>query len=172
MACSCVSQLCNNFVISQAVTFTAGTGTTPGTLAINVPAGSYANGCKYCLVIAQDIPTTTTINANVVITIGTDTTTTYPLVNCDGTNVQAAAIATRTKYATRVATNIGSGVFKLLCNINCNCCSCRRNNGTPALPVATTAAAGATGEEAVTEPLPASIKVPVTTTKGGDTKNA
>ncbi|MDE6833919.1 MAG: hypothetical protein K2J39_06730 [Ruminococcus sp.] len=31
------------------------------------------SGCKYCIVIAQKIPTTTTINAPVVITIGTGT---------------------------------------------------------------------------------------------------
>ena len=135
MACSGVSPLCNNVVLSQAVTFAT------DTLTINLPAGSYANGQKYCIVIAQPIPAATTINANVVITIGTDTTTTYPLVNCDGTNVQAAALATRTRYATRVATNIGSGVFKLLSNINCNICRC--NTGSPALPVAAPAAAGA-----------------------------
>lgn len=134
MACTGVSPICNNVVLSQAVTFAT------DTLTINLPAGSYANGQKYCIVIAQNIPATTTISANVVITIGTDATT-YPLVNCDGTNVQAAALATRTRYATRVATNIGSGVFKLLSNINCNICRC--NTGSPALPVAAPAAAGA-----------------------------
>lgn len=166
MACSRVSYLCNNIVISQAVTFTAGTGTAPGTLAINVPAGSYANGCKYCLVVAQDIPTDTTINANVVITIGADTATTYPLVNFDGTNVQAAAISTRTKYATRVATNIGSGVFKLLCNINCSCCAQKRTNNSPALPI-TPAATPAVENVAVKTPVISNFNI---TTKGGENK--
>lgn len=135
MACSSVSYLCNNIVLSQAVTFTAAAGTTPATLAIDLPAGSYANCEKYCIVIAQEIPAATTINANVVITIGGDATVTYPLVNCNGTNVQAAALTTRTRYATRVATNVGSGVFKLLSNINCNNCRC--NTGSPALPITT-----------------------------------
>lgn len=138
MACSSVSTLCNNIVLSQAVTFTAGAGAAPGTLTIDIPAGSYANGQKYCIIIAQPIPTAATINANVVITIGGVATPTYPLVNCDGTNVQAAALATRTRYAVRVATNIGSGVFKLLKNINCNICKC--NSGSPALPVPVAAA--------------------------------
>lgn len=132
MACSNVQCICNNVVLSQAVTFTAGVAPAAGTLAINIPAGSYGNCEKYCIVIAQEIPTTTTINANVVITIGEDDTQ-YPLVNCNGTNVQAAAITTRTRYATRVATNIGSGVFRLLSNINCNTCRC--NTGAPALPI-------------------------------------
>ena len=54
-------------VLSQAVTFA------DGTLTINLPAGSYANGEKYCIVIAQAIPEATTITAPVVITIGTGT---------------------------------------------------------------------------------------------------
>lgn len=144
MACSNVQKLCNNVVLSQSVTFAAGTGTAPGTLTIDLPAGSYANGQKYCIVIAQAIPAATTITANVVFTIGGVTTTTYPLINCNGTNVQASAISTRTRYATRVATNIGSGVFQLLGNINC--CACRRNTTAAALPITTAAAAAAVAE--------------------------
>lgn len=82
MNCPTVHSLCDNLIISQAVSFS------DSTLTINLPSGTYGNGDKYCLVVAQDIPDTTTINANVVITIGTDTTT-YPLINCDGTNVNA-----------------------------------------------------------------------------------
>ena len=69
---------CKNLIISESVTFTAGTG-----LIINIPEGSYADGCKYCIVVAQTIPVETTITAPVVITIGGDTTTTYPLLHCD-----------------------------------------------------------------------------------------
>lgn len=135
MACSNVSCICNHIVFSQSVTFA------DGTLLIDLPAGSYGNGEKYCLIIAQDIPTDTTIAADVAITIGGDTATTYPLVNSNCTNVQACNVNTRTRYATRVFTNIGEGVFKLLGNINCfNCC---RSNAAPALPIA--AEAEATG---------------------------
>lgn len=67
MSCKNVCKLCDRLVISQAVTFTG------GTLIINPPAGSYSNCEKYCIVVAQSIPATTTINAPVVITIGTGT---------------------------------------------------------------------------------------------------
>lgn len=137
MACSNVGCLCNRLVFSQSVTFA------DDTLLIDIPAGSYGNGEKYCIVIAQDIPVETTIAADVAITIGGDTAITYPLVNCNCTNVQACSISTRTRYATRVATNIGEGVFKLLGNINCN--RCNRNNAAPALPIITTEAASTTG---------------------------
>lgn len=63
MACKPVCKLCNHLVLSQNVTFTG------GNLVINLPAGAYNNGEKYCIVVAQAIPNTTTINAPVVITI-------------------------------------------------------------------------------------------------------
>ena len=64
MNCKPICKLCPRLVISQAVTFAA------GTLTINLPAGSYANGCEYCIVVAQTIPTETTIAAPGVVTIG------------------------------------------------------------------------------------------------------
>ncbi len=67
MACKPVCKLCDRLVLSQAVTFT------DGSLIINLPAGSYRNGQKYCIVVAQAIPAATTINAPVVVTIGTGT---------------------------------------------------------------------------------------------------
>ena len=127
MSCPTTKCLCDNLIISQNVTFTN------GQLVINIPAGSYANNCKYCIVVAQSIPTTTTIAANVVITIGTSTTT-YPLINCDCTNVNACQISSRKRYSVKVHTNIQSGVFKLLGPASC--CQCRR--GARALPVPTT----------------------------------
>ena len=65
MACKPVCKLCDKLVISQSVTFAG------GNLVVNLPAGSYNNGCKYCIVVAQAIPAETTINAPVVATIGT-----------------------------------------------------------------------------------------------------
>ena len=61
MACKAVCKLCDRLVISQAVTFAN------GVLTINLPAGTYNNGCKYCIVIAQTIPAATTITAPVAI---------------------------------------------------------------------------------------------------------
>lgn len=107
-----VCRLCRRFIISEAVTFAA------GTLTINLPAGSYNNGEKYCIVIAQAIPAATTISAPVVITIG-DGTEQYPLVNRCCAQVTAAGIRTRTKYATVVSTDATGGTFKMLGNPCC-----------------------------------------------------
>lgn len=63
MSCKPVCRLCDNLILSQAVAFTG------GNLEINLPAGAYNNGEKYCIVIAQNIPDTTTINAPVYFTI-------------------------------------------------------------------------------------------------------
>ena len=112
MSCKPVCQLCDRLVISQTVTFD---GTS---LIINLPAGSYANGCKYCIVVAQTIPAATTITAPVVITIG-DGTEEYPLTNRCCAQVTACAIRTRTRYSTVVGTSATGGSFKLLGRASC-----------------------------------------------------
>lgn len=104
---NCIGKLCRRLVLSQAVTFA------DGTLTINIPAGSYGNGERYCLVIAQAIPTEATIAAPVVITIG-EGTEEYPLQNRCCAPVTACGIRTRTRYATVVATSPTGGAFKLL----------------------------------------------------------
>lgn len=117
MACKPVCKLCDRLIISQAVTFT------DGTLIINLPAGAYNNCGKYCIVIAQAIPATTTINAPVVVTIGTGTEQ-YPLTNRCCAQLTACAIRTRTRYSTVVSTTATGGTFKLLGNA----CPCPTNN--------------------------------------------
>ncbi len=107
MACKSVCSVCPNLVISTAVTFA------DGTLTINIPAGSYANCQKVCLVIAQSIPETTTIDAPVVITIGTGTAE-YPLQRCNGLQITAREIRSRQKYVTCIATNATTGAFRLV----------------------------------------------------------
>ena len=107
MSCKTVCKLCDKLVISQAVTFD---GTS---LVINIPAGSYDNGCKYCIVVAQAIPAATTINAPVVITIGTGTVQ-YPLTRCDCAQVTACGIRTRTRYSTKVVTTPTGGSFRMM----------------------------------------------------------
>lgn len=107
MSCKPVCKLCDKLIISQDVTF-------DGTnLVINIPAGSYADGCKYCIVVAQTIPAATTINAPVVVTIG-DGTVLYPLTRCDCAQVTACGIRTRTRYSTRVVTTPTGGSFRLM----------------------------------------------------------
>jgi hypothetical protein len=107
MSCKPVCTLCERLVISQAVTFAG------GTLTINLPAGSYSNGCKYCIVIAQTIPAAATITAPVVITIGTGTEE-YPLTNKGCAQVTACALRTRTRYSVVVSTSATGGTFKML----------------------------------------------------------
>lgn len=100
-------RLCNKFILSQSITFTG------GNLVVNLPANAYGNCQKYCIVFAQSIPDTTTINAPVVFTIGTGTTQ-YPFVNSDCTPIYASQIRTRRIYSTRVNTGVNDGVFKYI----------------------------------------------------------
>ena len=102
MACKPVCRLCDRLVLSQAVAFTG------GNLEINLPAGAYKNGEKYCVVVAQAIPDTTTINAPVYFTIGTGTTL-YPMTKRNCAQVTACGIRTRTKYSLCVVTTPTGG---------------------------------------------------------------
>lgn len=129
MACENVCKLCNKLIISDAVTYTAAT----NSLTIDIPAGTYYRGQKYCLVVAQAIPDTTTINALVYVSIGGDTTTLYPLVRCNCTQVTACSIRTRTKYSTVVVTDSATGSFRLLGDVPCS-----PNNALASLPVTAT----------------------------------
>jgi hypothetical protein len=119
MVCKNNCKLCKNLIISTAVNFDPAT----NEVIIGLPDGCYKNCCKYCLVIAQPIPTSATISSLVTVSIGTDPTR-YPLVDCGCAQVTACNINTRTKYSTIVNTNTVSGVFKLLSNVG----TCGRNN--------------------------------------------
>lgn len=133
MSCKPTCKLCDRLIISQSVTFTG------GNLVINLPAGSYNNGCKYCIVVAQAIPDTATRNAPVVVTIG-DGTVQYPLTNRCCAQLTACAVNTRTRYSAVVSTTPTGGTFKLLGNAY----RCPTNNLTaidgtaPAAPAAPT----------------------------------
>ena len=113
MACKNVCRLCMRLVLSQAVTYA------DGVLTVNLPDGSYADGEKYCVVIAQTIPSTAIIGAPVVFTIGTGTTT-FPLVNRCCAQVTACGIRTRTKYSVVVNTSATGANFRML---GSPCCS-------------------------------------------------
>ena len=112
MPCKTTCGLCDRLIISSAVTFD---GTS---LVINLPAGAYNNGEKYCIVVAQTIPADTTIVAPVFFTIG-DGTELYPFTNQCCAQLTACSIRTRTKYATIVATDATGGTFKLLGKAAC-----------------------------------------------------
>lgn len=128
---NCVN--CKRFIVSEDVTFAA------GVLTINIPAGSYNDGQKYCLYINQPIPDATTITADVVITIG-DGAVEYPLTTKCGVQLQANALSTRRIYSVIVATNATGGVFKL---IGGSCCGPR--NRLAAIDGTDTAAGGGDG---------------------------
>jgi hypothetical protein len=115
MSCPTYKRLCQNLILTESVNFTG------GNLVLNIPDGTYTNNQKYCIVIAQSIPDTTTISAPVVITIG-DGTTTYNLVNSDCRKITACSVNTRTRYSTCVRTDISGGVFKIIGKVPCSQC--------------------------------------------------
>lgn len=106
-------KLCDELVLSKSVTFTG------GNLVIDLPAGSYNDGERYCIIVAQTIPTTTTIAAPVVFTIGGGAVL-YPLTNRCCAQVTACGVRTRKIYSTVVATTATGGSFKMLGNPSCS----------------------------------------------------
>lgn len=112
MACKNVCRLCNHLVISESVEFTG------GNLVITLPASSFDNGEKVCIVIAQTIPAETTITAPVVIQIG-EGTEQYPLTTRCCAQVTACGVRTRTRYATRVVTSAVGATFRMLGDPSC-----------------------------------------------------
>lgn len=117
MSCKASCRLCDKLVISQGVTVVTIAGV--DTVVIDLPARAYNDGCKYCVIIAQAIPTTATIGSPVAFSIGGDTATVYPFVRCDCSQVTVCGIRTRTRYATVVSTNAIGGVFKSLGGLSC-----------------------------------------------------
>lgn len=112
MACQNICRLCKNLIISSAVAFDA----TTNVLTVTIPNGNYQNGDKYCIIVAQAIPDTTTISALVSISTNGGT---FPLLKCNCSQATACEIKTRTKYSTVVQTSTTSGVFRLLSNPKC-----------------------------------------------------
>lgn len=100
-------RLCNNLVISTAVAFDA----TTNTLNITLPNIGFRNCEKVCILVAQEIPEATTINALVNIVIEGST---YPLVAFNCLQVTACQIKEGYVYPTRIITNQVTGSFKLL----------------------------------------------------------
>lgn len=114
MPCNNNCKLCDKFIMSTAVNYDS----TANAVIINIPADTYRDKCKYCLVIAQTIPVSARINSPVFISIGGGTTR-YPLVKKNCAQVTVCGIRNRTKYSTIVNTNATGGVFKLLGNTCC-----------------------------------------------------
>lgn len=98
---------CDRLVISTGVTFA------DGVLTIDLPAGSYNDCQRYCILIGQEIPAATTRGATVEFTIGGGTET-YPFLDCCGVQITQEAISYRYRYMTRVRTNAAGGSFNWL----------------------------------------------------------
>ena len=113
MACKNVCRLCDHLAISTAVAFTG------GNLVITLPADSFRDGEKVCIVFALTIPAETTITAPVVIQIG-EGTVQYPLTTRCCAQVSACGVRTRTRYATRVVTSATGATFRMLGNPSCS----------------------------------------------------
>ena len=129
--CKNVCRLCPNLVISESVAFDAAT----NTLNITIPDNGYRNCDKVCIVVAQTIPATTTINALVNIVVSG---TSFPLVKFNCVQATACEIQTRTKYTTRVITTPTTGTFRLQGKIYC-----ARPSNLLTLPIEEEAAGGA-----------------------------
>ena len=143
MSCNrACNRLCPNLIISTSVTVITINGV--DTLVIDIPAGTYRNGCKYCIVVAQTIPATATINMPVAISIGGVTTTVYPLTNACCAQVTACAIRTRTRYPVCVSTSATGGTIKVLSGL-----SCAPNNALASIPVPATPAPAVAANAAV-----------------------
>lgn len=125
-------RLCPNTIISDSLTVVTVDDT--DTLLIDIPTGTYANGACYSLIIAQNRPSTATVDMPVAISIGGVTTTVYPLV-CNRICLQATAcqISGRTRIRVIVQTNTTSGVFRAISGLG-SCCYQRLTS----LPVTTT----------------------------------
>lgn len=119
MACKNICKMCGKLILSTAVTYNA------PNLQISIPEGSYYDNCKYCIVVAQNVPAETPVDAPVVISV-VNGTQVYPLTSCDCRPLTARAIRSRTKYSTVVKTDATTGVFRLLGNLcKCNMSSAR-----------------------------------------------
>lgn len=122
MKCNNQCKICPRLIISDSVTVVTVAGT--DTLVIDLPAPTlasvpYINNCKYCVVVAQSVPVTATVNMPVAFSIAGDTTTVYPFNNCDCTQVTACGIRSRTRYPVVINTTATGGIFKSLRKLNC-----------------------------------------------------
>lgn len=125
-------KMCSCKIVADSVTYS----NSQLLIDIPTPTTGYYNGRTYCLEVSQAIPATATVAAPVFITIGGVTTTTYPLLNCNGVQLTAGQISTRMCYGVKVVNNTTSGSFMLTSPLKCTGAA----SVIPSLPIA---AAGA-----------------------------
>lgn len=130
--CNNTCNECPRKIYSVSVTVVT-VGTVP-TLVVDVPAQSFTNCQRGCLVVTQNIPEAATINMPVAISIGGDTTTVYPVVSCNCDTVTACQLRTRRRYPFTVRVSGTAGTFKILRNLSCAPCN---NDGVIPAPAVT-----------------------------------
>lgn len=138
MSCKNCSKLCDRLRITTAVNI-VGT-----TVVYNLPAGGY-NDCEtYCIILAQNVPSTAQIGSPVVFSIG-GTAIQYPLVSCNCRPITSCGVRGRTRYKVKVETTATGAVFKMLSK---PCCSPSNRlasvNGVAPTPSTAPASGGAT----------------------------
>lgn len=111
MECIKNCKLCDKLILSTAINYDTAT----NTVIVGLPANTFGNCQKYCIVLAQAIPEAATITSQVVFTVGTNTTQ-YPFLNKNCVPVYATQIRTRRIYPVKVNTSINEGVFKYVGN--------------------------------------------------------
>ena len=125
---------CPRKIYSDSVTVV--TVNTVPTLVVDVPAQTFTDCSKGCLVITQNIPDTATVYMPVALSIGGVTTTVYPVVDCGCNPVTAPMLRTRRRYPFKVSVNGTNATFRILKNL-----SCANVNNTATIP-ATVATGG------------------------------
>lgn len=116
MDCIRNCKLCKNLILSTAINYDAAT----NTVIVGLPANTFENCQKYCIVLAQTIPEAATINSQVVFSVGTNVTQ-YPFLNKDCVPVYVSQIRARRIYPVKVSTTINEGVFKYIGNCPLPC---------------------------------------------------
>lgn len=111
MSCMRNCQLCDRLILSTAVNYNAST----NRVLVALPANAFENNEKYCIVLAQSIPTSALITAQVYFTVGSNATQ-YPFVNRNCVPVYATQVRTRRIYPVKINTAINAGVFKYVGN--------------------------------------------------------
>lgn len=149
--CRCGNSICRWAIYSQSVTIATINGV--DTLLIDIPAGNYPDGYRYCLFVLQTIPAAATRYMPVAITIGGNQTMVYPLVNCRCNRVTQCAIRNRHWYRVMVSTDGNTGVFKVMRGL-----ACSPDNSAASLPIVTATAATPAAQAAVNAAAAASVK--------------
>lgn len=109
----CFNKLCRRFTPTDGITFAG------DSLVINLPAGSYSNCEKYCIVIADSRPAGIIAGSPVVFTIGGGAEQ-YPLIDRCGQPVTERAISPRTMFGVILKTTTTGGSFVIPKYRSCN----------------------------------------------------